>query len=167
MPLAVDLKILSHTSLPQWCKYRIFENLLANLLRCPWPIATYERNLSYYKGVLQYQQPWWPYYIQVPCTLPWHVSKVFYWWSQRIILLQQRQMAWQKTSSFVVLFFKNLLYPVTQKRFFFHDTIEVMEIYSSSSWYFVASDKGRKAMPAMKNIFDKYIEKSYLRHFQS
>ena len=31
LPLVVDLKITAHTSLPHWCKYRIFVSLLPNL----------------------------------------------------------------------------------------------------------------------------------------
>ena len=31
-----------------------------------------------YKGALQYQRPWWPCHIPVPCRPPWHMSKAFH-----------------------------------------------------------------------------------------
>ena len=44
---------------------------------------------------------------------------------------------------FVVLFGQKT-FVSCHKKGFFHDPIKVMEIYSSSSWYFVVSDEDRK-----------------------
>ena len=54
-------------------------------LRWHYSFDTSGRSLLNYKRPLQYQGSFC--YIQVPYTLPWRVSRVFYWRSQRIIPL--------------------------------------------------------------------------------